>query len=274
MFSVVTPSYQSGAWLPLCVASVGDQQVALEHIVQDAGSTDNTHALCAGSKVQLHVEKDSGMYDAVNRGLRKAKGDLLAYLNCDEQYLPGALEAVENWFRDHPDVDVLFGHSVIVDASGKFIAYRKALPPIRSQTWVGGHLCTLTCSTFFRRSLLEKGYFFDPAYRYIGDLEWVLRLLRGGVKMGILDRYTATFTETGDNLSNSPKMMLEVERTVASAPSWMIKARRAIIAIHRLRRLLHGCYSQSPFSYDIFTSANPTKRTRFQVDKPTFRWRL
>jgi len=274
MFSVITPSFQSGAWLPLCVASVRDQQVELEHIVQDAGSTDTTHAFCAAADVRIHVEKDFGMYDAVNRGLNKSKGDLLAYLNCDEQYLPGALQAVQEWFAAHPDVEVLFAHSVIVDEKGGFIAYRKALPPLISQTWVGGHLSVLTCSTFFRRSVLNKGFLFDPGYRYIGDLEWVLRLLRSGVKMGILNRYAATFTETGENLSNNPKMTLEVDRTIASAPNWMRKSRRPIIALHRLRRLLHGCYFQPQFGYDIFTSANPEERTRFHVAKPSFRWRL
>jgi len=273
MFSVITPSFQSGAWLPLCVASVRDQRVDLEHIVHDAGSTDNTHAFCASAGVRIHVEKDLGMYDAVNRGLKKSKGDLLSYLNCDEQYLPGALPAVQEWFEAHPNVEVLFAHAVIVDQKGGFIAYRKALPPLVSQTWVGGHLCVLTCSTFFRRSVLEKGFLFDSGYRYIGDLEWVLRLLRSGVKMGILNRYAATFTETGENLSNNPKMTLEVDRTIASAARWMQLFRQPIIAIHRLRRLLHGCYFQPPFGYDIFTTSSPSTRVHFQVHNPTFRWR-
>src|SRR5688572_24196636 len=96
-FSIITPSFRSSKWLQLCIPSVGDQQgVSLEHIVQDAGSDDGTlDWLPTDQRVQAYVEKDAGMYDAVNRGLRRAQGDFLAYINCDEQYLPGALQAVK-----------------------------------------------------------------------------------------------------------------------------------------------------------------------------------
>src|SRR5437588_12782934 len=94
-FSIITPSYRSSRWLKLCVASVADQGVELEHIVQDAGSDDGTlDWLPQDKRVKAFVENDQGMYDAVNRGLCRSTGDLLAYLNCDEQYLPGALAAV------------------------------------------------------------------------------------------------------------------------------------------------------------------------------------
>ena len=93
--SIVTPSYRRSAWLKLCIASVADQPVGAEHIVQDAGSDDGTlDWLPRDSRVKVFVEKDQGMYDGVNRGLRRAGGDILAYLNCDEQYLPGALSTV------------------------------------------------------------------------------------------------------------------------------------------------------------------------------------
>src|SRR5579872_3892708 len=97
-FSVITPSFRNSSWLNLCIASVADQEVELEHIVQDAGSDDGTlDWLLSDRRVRAFVEKDSGMYDAVNRGLRKSTGELLAYLNCDEQYLPGTLKAVSDW---------------------------------------------------------------------------------------------------------------------------------------------------------------------------------
>src|SRR5579864_8457246 len=99
-FSIVTPSFRSSRWLKLCIASVADQAgVEFEHIVQDAGSDDGTlEWLPHDTRVRAYVEKDSGMYDAINRGYRRAKGDLLAYLNCDEQYLPGALQKVRDFF--------------------------------------------------------------------------------------------------------------------------------------------------------------------------------
>src|SRR5580658_5685732 len=102
-FSVVTPSFRQSLWLKLCVASVADQGVEVEHIVQDACSDDGTlDWLLTDPRVQAFSEKDAGMYDAVNRGLRRASGEILSYLNCDEQYLPGALRAVETHFESHP----------------------------------------------------------------------------------------------------------------------------------------------------------------------------
>src|SRR5690348_16281526 len=95
-FSIITPSFRNSDWLKLCIASVADQGVTAEHIVQDAGSDDGTQEwLLKDARVRAFAEKDGGMYDAVNRGLRRATGEILAYLNCDEQYLPGALSTVE-----------------------------------------------------------------------------------------------------------------------------------------------------------------------------------
>src|SRR6187399_1388121 len=106
--SIVTPSFRNSNWLKLCIASVADQQgVEVEHIVQDAGSDDGTLDWLPGdSRVKAFVETDSGMYDAINRGFRRATGDILAYLNCDEQYLPGALATVRDFFEKNPDVEV------------------------------------------------------------------------------------------------------------------------------------------------------------------------
>ena len=91
-FSIITPSFRNSNWLKLCIASVADQQgVTFEHIVQDSCSDDGTRDwLPQDRRVKAFIEKDQGMYDAVNRGFKRAQGDIVAYLNCDEQYLPGA----------------------------------------------------------------------------------------------------------------------------------------------------------------------------------------
>src|ERR1700694_5003916 len=115
--SVVTPSFKQLPWLKLCVASVADQVgVEIEHIVQDAGTGGDLEIWAASQpSLRLFVEPDAGMYDAINRGLRRATGEICAYLNCDEQYLPGALQAVEKFFQSHPEVDMVFGDVVMVD---------------------------------------------------------------------------------------------------------------------------------------------------------------
>src|SRR6516164_1893097 len=107
-FSIVTPSFRNSDWLKICIASVADQQGAeFEHIVQDAGSDDGTEKwLAQDRRVKAFIEKDAGMYDAVNRGYRRATGDILAYLDCDEQYLPGALMSVHEFFEQRPHIEV------------------------------------------------------------------------------------------------------------------------------------------------------------------------
>src|ERR1017187_9697678 len=114
-FSIITPSFRNSAWLKLCIASVADQAgVELEHIVQDSCSDDGTQDwLPQDRRVKAFIEKDGGMYDAINRGYRRAQGDILAHLNCDEQYLPGTLKHVQNFFEAHPDVEAIFAGAVV-----------------------------------------------------------------------------------------------------------------------------------------------------------------
>src|SRR5690348_11497110 len=153
-FSIITPSFRSSKWLKLCMASVADQQATLEHIIHDAGSDDGTlDGLLHDARAKVFVEKDEGMYDGINRGLRRAAGDILAYLNCDEQYLPGALLRVAEFFERHPDIDVLFGDIVMIDSAGKYLYHRKVQTPLKYHTWTC-HLSTLSCSMFFRRRLV------------------------------------------------------------------------------------------------------------------------
>src|SRR5262249_31419928 len=145
------------------------------------------------ARVHAFVEKDAGMYDAVNRGLRRAKGEFLAYLNCDEQYLPGALKAATEFFARHPEIDVVFGDVVMVNPQGDYLSHRKMQTPLLYHTWTC-HLSTLTCAMFFRRRVIEeRGFWFDTKWRDSGDSEWMVRLLRAGVKMGVLRRFTSAF---------------------------------------------------------------------------------
>ena len=272
-FSIITPSFRNSGWLKLCVASVADQQVELEHIVQDAGSDDGTlDWLRDDRRVQLHVEPDQGMYDGINRGLRKAKGEVLAYLNCDEQYLPGALASVEKFFAAHPAIDVVFAHSVAVDGAGRYLWHRKVLVPTLAHTAVC-NLSVLTCATFFRRRLIDQGLFFDTKWRYYGDCEWVLRLLHHKVPMAVLPQFTSVFTHTGANLSLATEARAEARKFWAGAPRWNRMLRSGILLHHRARRLLRGVYFQKPFTFDLYTVQSPHQRITQQVDQPTFRWR-
>jgi glycosyltransferase involved in cell wall biosynthesis len=273
--SVITPSYRNSERLKLCVASVADQEgVEVEHIVQDAGSDDGTlDWLLADRRVKACVEKDDGMYDAINRGLRKATGEILAYLNCDEQYLPGALKTVVDLFEAHPDVDLVFADAVIVNGEGDYICHRKVLRPYKYHTWLC-HLGTLTCATFFRRKVIDDlKVFFDSHWKTLGDAYWVLQLLEKKVPMAVVRYFTSTFTDDGENLSLKPNAMQEKKALAESAPLWARELAPVFVLQHRLRRLFSGIYFQRPFAYSLYTRASPDKRVVHIVDKPTFLWR-
>jgi len=270
--SIVTPSFRTSVWLKLCVASVADQGVDAEHIIQDAGSDDETHDwLLKDPRVRAFVEHDAGMYDAINRGLRRATGDILAWLNCDEQYLPGALSGVLEFFETHPQIDVLFGDIVFTDVQGRYAGHRKVQVPLLYHTWTC-HLSTLSCATFFRRRVIfDHGEFFDPRFRASGDGEWMVRLLRRGVSMAALGKFTSVFTLTGDNLSQKPNSFREAHELHRTAPTWARIGKPFIVLQHRLRRLAGGMYSQPPFSFSLYTQSSPTRRELRDVRRPTIR---
>jgi glycosyltransferase involved in cell wall biosynthesis len=274
-FSIITPSYRNSQWLKLCVASVADQEgVNFEHIVQDAQSDDGTlDWLPQDSRVRAYVERDKGMYDAVNRGFRRARGELLAYLNCDEQYLPGALEKVSNFFVRHPDVDVVFGDCFIVDAGGRYVCERRALKPQRLHTWISGSLSFLTAATFLRRRVIEDHkLFFNPDLRDVGDGEWTLRLVKSGLCTTVLPAFLAVFTETGQNMNLGANAAREKKEFLAALPSWAHLVTPLVLAHFRLRRWRAGHYRCKPHDYAIYTTNSPSARKTFHVVNPTFRW--
>jgi len=275
-FSIVTPSYRSSEWLKLCINSVADQHgVPLEHIVQDAGSDDGTlDWLLKDPRVAAFIEKDSGMYDAVNRGLRRAKGEFVAYLNSDEQYLPGALQEVADFFQRNPNVDIVFGDVVIIGPDGSYRFHRKIFPPSLYHTWAS-HLSTLTCATFIRRSFLDRhNLYFNPRLRDVGDGEWMVRALQKRAKMASLGKFTSAFGDTGVNMSTKPNAIRELKDHWASAPKWVQWLKPFWIFQHRMERAIRGGYHQTPFSYAVFTLGDSASRKTFSVSKPSTRWRL
>ncbi len=261
-FSIITPSFRSSDWLRLCVASVADQGVEAEHIVQDSCSDDGTQAwLARDPRVKAFIEKDTGMYDALNRGLRRATGEVLGCLNADEQYLPGALAAVWNCFQHHPETDVVVGDTVVVDREGRYVRSRQASLPRRSHTWVSDNLSVNSCAVFFRRSVVEKrGFRFDDRYKDLGDVVWILKLIEQRVPMTLLGAFTSVFTETGQNMGFGDNMRRERAGLVAGAPRWVQCARPWIVFQYRCRRLLAGHYFQKPPRYALYTLANPAAR--------------
>jgi glycosyltransferase involved in cell wall biosynthesis len=270
--SVVTPSFQNAAWLKLCAASIADQGVEVEHIVQDACSTDGTQDwLRSQPRIRFFIEQDRGMYDAINRGMARASGDILSYLNCDEQYLPGALKAVDEHFMANPKLDVVFADFIVVNSQGEYLFHRKVQTPLLNHLRIS-HLPAYSCAMFFRRRLItEEKVLFDPDLRTVGDGDWVLRLLEKGIRMGTLPRFTSAFTMHEENLGNSPTALREAREMHAKAPGWVRATKPIWILQHRIRKWLLGACRQEPFRFSLYTHKGENRVER-AVHNPTWRW--
>jgi len=273
-FSIITPSFRNSAWLKLCIASVADQAgVTLEHIVQDSCSDDDTaNWLPQERRVQAFIEKDSGMYDAVNRGFRRARGDILAYLNCDEQYLPGGLKLVADYFAAHPETEVVLSDSIVTDAAGNYLCHRPSLVPTKSSMWV--RFPVLTCGIFIRRSVFhERGIEFDTKWRDLGDFWWVRELVLRGVRMRVLPELTSIFTDTGDNMNLKANAQRETGEKWQVMPRWIKLLQPYFIAQTRVRLALRPGSRRAPFDYSIFTMTSPANRVVFPALQPTTFWK-
>jgi glycosyltransferase involved in cell wall biosynthesis len=273
-FSIVTPSYRNSEWLRLCIASVADQEgVEAEHIVQDSCSDDGTQDwLPEDSRVKAFIEKDQGMYDAVNRGFRRSTGDILAYLNCDEQYLPGALKAVDDYFAAHPAVDVVLSDTVVTDTAGDYICHRCSVIPHKSQMWV--RFPVVTCALFVRQRVVrEMGVYFDTRWRAIGDLFWVMDLLKHRLKFAVLSRFTSVFADTGGNLCLTPDALREVQTKCQMAPAWTKLLGYPSLIQYRLQLAARGAMFKKPFDYSLYTLSTPNQRVTRRAAKPTSFWK-
>lgn len=274
-FSIVTPSFNQPDWLRLCLASVADQKgdFEVDHIVQDNASGEAVNAVAAEfPNARLISEPDKGMYDAVNRGLKRSTGNICAYLNCDEQYLPGALATVAAFFEKNPAVDVLFAGCVLVQNDGSYLCSRPVIYPFYYHTRVC-HLSVLTAATFVRRRVFaDAHHYFDTTYRDLSDKVWVLGLFEKKIRFDVIDVLTSSFTDTGMNMNLMPNARREARELKAKAPAWARALSPFWATVHRVRKFVSGNYWPKPFTYSIYTLANPKHRTSFHVAKPTTVW--
>jgi glycosyltransferase involved in cell wall biosynthesis len=121
-FSIVTISFNQARFLEQSIRSILDQDYPhVEYIVVDPGSTDGSRQIIERYRdriAKIIFEPDNGPADGLNKGFAKATGDIYGFLNSDDYFLPGALTTVASVFTASPDIDVLSGHALVVDARG------------------------------------------------------------------------------------------------------------------------------------------------------------
>jgi glycosyltransferase involved in cell wall biosynthesis len=180
--SVITPSYNQGAFLGECMDSVFRQDYPdLEFIIIDGGSADGSVRIIKAHEARLAFwcsEPDAGQADAINKGLRVATGELVAWLNADDFYLPGALARVARAHRQNPHASFYFGDGLRVDKNGDplegFFPGGRVSFDLRALVY--GLNCLLQPATFINRACLSEVGPLDAALRYGLDTDLWIRL--------------------------------------------------------------------------------------------------
>jgi glycosyltransferase involved in cell wall biosynthesis len=177
LVSVLTPSFNQRRWLVETLDSVARQTYPhLEHVVVDGGSTDGSvdvlrAALPTGSWIS---EPDGGQSEALNKAFARSRGEIIGWLNSDDAYLfDDVVESVVDYFRAHPDVDVVYGHAALVSEDGRLL-HVMWMPPYSKRVLRRENFISQP-AVFMRRRVLEDG-FVDESFHYTMDHELWLRL--------------------------------------------------------------------------------------------------
>ncbi len=204
--TIVTPSYNQGPFIERTIESVLSQRgdFELEYLIVDGGSTDETLSVLRrhGGRLSYVSEKDRGQSDAINKGFRMARGEVLAWLNSDDTYLPGALDAATRALRNG-GARWCFGECRVIDEQDREIRWAIS----RYKSWVSrryslrrllGRNFIPQPATFFRRDLLEEAGLLDESLHYAMDYDLWLRFARIG-NPAFIQRPLASFRWHGSS---------------------------------------------------------------------------
>ena len=233
--SIITPSYNQGKFIEETIRSVLLQGYPnLEYIIIDGGSTDESVEIIRKYSPWLtywESEKDRGQSHAINKGWTHASGEIWAWLNSDDLYLPDTLIKIAEHFRREPSIRVLYGSALFVDETGQFkFKYegRPLRPGVsRMQYWLGWDIPQPTL--FLDGRLVAEYGPLNESYHYALDYEWINRVSQH-VRPTCVDDILAVYrmhseSKTGDWYSSKSRFYAESERANrAHAPLWQPKS--------------------------------------------------
>jgi glycosyltransferase involved in cell wall biosynthesis len=176
LVSIVTPSFNQGRFLEATLCSVLEQDYPnIEYLVVDGESTDNSIEVIHkyANKISWWIsEKDQGQSDAVNKGMRRARGDFIGWLNSDDIYMPGAISSAVTAFGSSPQAGVVYGDALAIDENGQPFNIMHS----RQYSLVDLMAFNIICqpAAFLRRSILEQAQYLNPDYHLLMDtLLWM-----------------------------------------------------------------------------------------------------
>ena len=219
--SIVTPSFNSAHHIRETIVSVKNQSYQdFEHIVIDGQSTDGTVAIVNEyPHIKLVSEKDNGQSDAINKGLAMATGDILAWQNADDVYTDNAFETVVNYFKKHPEADLVYGYYQLIDSKSHWIC------DVYAGDWnkwmfVHGRFCPLQPTVFWRRRVSETVGALDENLHYCMDVDFFSRIIKHGFTFKripqILGKFRVHTQSKTQNTQNERSVAAEYKAVLAT----------------------------------------------------------
>jgi len=209
LVTVITPSFNQGKYIRATIESVLEQDYPqIEYIVIDGGSTDSTVNVlksCHDPRLVWISEPDRGQTDALNKGLRRARGAYLTYLNSDDLLLPRAISTSVDAFERDATIDLIYGDCQFIDTEGAPILTARAAPFDLTHI-VTGKLAILQPGTVWRRRVFEKlGFFWDELH-YCMDIDYWIRAGAADCRFSYLPGARSAFRlhQTSKSVSQAP----------------------------------------------------------------------
>lgn len=213
LISIITVTYNAAGVIEKTLDSLKEQSFKdFEHIVIDGASTDDTLSLVKGYGIGNTViisEKDSGLYDAMNKGMRMAKGDFILFLNAGDRF--HSSKTLENYANvTGPDTDIIYGDTDIVDVQGNFVSHRHLSAP-ENLTHKSFSKGMLICHQAFmvRRTMAPE---YDLRYRFSSDYDWCVKCIGSSSSLRCIRIPDVTIDYLNDGLTDKNKLKSLKER--------------------------------------------------------------
>jgi glycosyltransferase involved in cell wall biosynthesis len=217
LVSIITPVFNGAKYIEALIHSVHAQDYPrIEHIIIDDGSRDAGDTVAILKKYpHLHwwSRENRGQYATMNEGLAAAQGEIVCFVCADDRLADGAVRWVMEFIKGYPDCGGVYGFTGFIHENGKtylpVVPFRNSPFKYYAYLWHVQH-----CSLYIRKDLLvEKNLFFNPQLHYVGDYDWIIRLLHSGSKIGHVKK-TLSWIRLHDSQTsacNRKKMKLERE---------------------------------------------------------------
>lgn len=245
--SVITPSYNQAEFIERTILSIISQNYPnLEYIICDGGSTDNTIDIIKKYDKQINwwiSEKDKGQTDAINKGMKKATGDIVCWINSDDVLLPGALYNVANYFNKHPECDFANGYTIEIDKEDRILKFSHII--MNKFFFKKGCYNISQQGMFWKRELFNKTGYLDETFHAKMDVEWLIRVHEHNANIQLIKKhlgairiYGETKTALGGQIWSDDAQKIKERYN----NQYLYNKKTIFFFLFALYKMLNGCY--------------------------------